>query len=687
MAARVRILATPLALALAFAAAARATAAPLPPSQEPAAHQPPAEGTAIEALVVDRDGRFVEGLGPSDFKVTVDGRSRAVLWVRRVSRGPGASTDAASRQVGAEGTALYAAEPRRNVIIVVDQSTLVRGDERAVVRAADAFLDRLGIDDLIAVVRVPTPAGSLLTLTTERPPIREALSRVAGLDAAARVGVDAPPLPDPAAMGEPNTDPNVDRVPDLNKPPERPVRAGVSEMPQDATEEDLAYARNGLSALQALMVSLQGLPGRKVVLLFSAGLLAPSQVRVEETAAAAAAARVTVYAYGLQGGRDAFGRTPDLGHIQNIAQATGGSFTMLGRNPERAVARSVAELSACYVLGVEAEPSDTDGNRHALRVETNRKGLTARSGAWLPSARAPEDLVPVPPAPAAPAAPAGAPPPTVTTRPGPAPGAAARGTRPSPSARREAELKLALARLFEYADAYERQYSMLVAEEEYTQLFARQHKVTRADLMLVKPAERWVSFRDVFAVDGRPLRDREERLRRLFLDPTPEGQSRLQSVMDESAKHNIGPVVRSINVPLFPLDILRSPNRARFDFELGWDAEADGLPAWRVEYTETARPTMVEGLEGEDVPIRGRFLVDRLTGAIIETTVEISKGPVDGEIVVRYGRDAALGLWVPAQMRERYLQGRRILMEGRADYSRFRRFQVKTEETVTLPVR
>jgi hypothetical protein len=261
------------------------------------------------------------------------------------------------------------------------------------------------------------------------------------------------------------------------------------------------------------------------------------------------------------------------------------------------------------------------------------------------------------------------------------------GSHASRSARREAELELALARLFEYADAYERQYSMLVAEEEYTQLFAREHKVTRADLMLVKPAERWVSFRDVFEVDGRPLRDREERLRRLFLDPTPEGQSRLQSVMDESAKHNIGPVVRSINVPLFPLDILRSANRARFAFALGGDAEAGGLPAWQIEYTETARPTMVEGLEGEDIPIRGRFSIDRATGAIIETTVQISKGPVDGEIVVRYGRDASLGLWVPAQMRERYLQGRRIVMEGRADYSKFRRFQVKTEETVTLPVK
>ena len=229
---------------------------------------------------------------------------------------------------------------------------------------------------------------------------------------------------------------------------------------------------------------------------------------------------------------------------------------------------------------------------------------------------------------------------------------------------------------------------MLVAEEEYLQSHRAGRTLTRADLMLVRPANRWVSFRDVFEVDGRPVRDREDRLRRLFLDETPEAKARLQSVMDESAKYNIGPVVRSINVPLFPLDILRSWNRERFDFTLGRDDEVDGVRAWRIEYTERGRPTLVEGLEGEDVPIHGRFLVDQLTGAIVETTVELAKETVNGEIVVRYGREPALGLWVPVQMRETYLQGgRRILMEGRADYTKFRRFQVKTEEKVTLPVK
>ncbi|HOC18868.1 MAG TPA: VWA domain-containing protein [Vicinamibacterales bacterium] len=673
---------------------ALASVAAIPGERPAGAQQAPAGTTAVEALVVDRDGRLVEGLGPSDFSVTVDGRTRPVLWVKRVSRGPGASADAASRQFGADSARLYAAEPRRSVFIVIDEATMVRGDERNVVRAADALLERLGIDDLIAVVRIPVPAETLLTLTTERPPIREALSTIVGRSAPATTPAETPGLAELSAMAEPSADPTIDRVPDLNKPPDGPVRAAAGEMEKDATEEDLASARTALTTLDGLMASLQRLPGRKVVLLFSAGLFAPSQVRVEETAATAALARATVYAYGLRGVAQGPRRAPDLGPIETIARATGGSFAMLGRNPRRAVERTIAELSASYVLGIEADPSDTDGGRHAVRVEVARKGATARFAAWLPAAEPPADETPAAQefateAPADAASEAASPaaekwktaPPSTG-----APAALARaGSSPSP---REAELKLALARLFEYADAYERQYSMLVTEEEYLQTHRSGRTLTRADLLLVRPANRWVSFRDVFEVDGRPVRDREDRLRRLFLDPTPEAQARLQSVMDESAKYNVGPVVRSINVPLFPLDILKSWNRERFDFKLGRDADVDGLRAWRIDYTERERPTLVEGLEGEDIPIKGRFLVDQLTGAIVETTVALSKETVNGEIVVRYGRDPALGLWVPTQMRETYLQGgRRILMEGRAGYSKFRRFQVKTEESVTLPVK
>ena len=95
-----------------------------------------ASAVAIDIVAVERDGRFIENLRASDLTVTVDGRPRPVLWVRRVSRGPGAIADAASRHTGGEGPAAFAAEPRRTVLVVVDQASLARGDERGFVQAA-----------------------------------------------------------------------------------------------------------------------------------------------------------------------------------------------------------------------------------------------------------------------------------------------------------------------------------------------------------------------------------------------------------------------------------------------------------------------------------------------------------------------------------------------------------------------
>jgi hypothetical protein len=263
---------------------------------------------------------------------------------------------------------------------------------------------------------------------------------------------------------------------------------------------------------------------------------------------------------------------------------------------------------------------------------------------------------------------------------------------------RAAELQLALARLADYINGYERQYSGLVAEEDYQQSAGTRRVRLRSDFLLVKPenAEGWVSFRDVFEVDGRPVRDREDRLKRLFLDPTPEARDRLKSVKDESARYNIGPIERNINVPLFPLVFLNLENRPRFQFKLAGNRQSAGLQVWRVEYEERARPTIINDLANHDVPVSGWFLVDQMTGAIVESGLTMDERRFVAEIVVRYHRDEALGLWVPAQMKETYKMSGLTSgisggywaagsVEGQATYSNFRRFQVRTEEKITIP--
>ena len=94
-----------------------------------------------------------------------------------------------------------------------------------------------------------------------------------------------------------------------------------------------------------------------------------------------------------------------------------------------------------------------------------------------------------------------------------------------------------LARAGQYVSSFVERFASVVAEEHYVQdtlgnlptvaLGGRgsiqvgvrsRHRELKADFLLVKigPAD-WLPFRDVFEVDGAAVRDREQRLQKLFL--------------------------------------------------------------------------------------------------------------------------------------------------------------------------
>jgi hypothetical protein len=220
----------------------------------------------------------------------------------------------------------------------------------------------------------------------------------------------------------------------------------------------------------------------------------------------------------------------------------------------------------------------------------------------------------------------------------------------------------------------------------------------RSDVLLLKQedAGEWVSFRDVFEVDGRPVRDRDDRLRKLFLEPGPDATAQLLRIKEESARHNIGPLRRNINVPLYLFKFLSPAARPRLRFMIGARQESGGLRTWRVDFTEVVRPTIIHGINEEDLPASGHFLLEQSTGAIVETLLHLQTGAFVADIRVRFRIDPGLGLWVPAEMKEAYsapggpegdsgLNAKDPALEGTARYSNFRRFQVKTDVNITIP--
>ena len=87
----------------------------------------------------------------------------------------------------------------------------------------------------------------------------------------------------------------------------------------------------------------------------------------------------------------------------------------------------------------------------------------------------------------------------------------------------DAKTEELLGRATAYVQYFVNQFANVVAEERYTQETTSPHRrrVLRSDILMVMfpGATEWLVFRDVAEVDGKPVRDREERLTKLFVDP------------------------------------------------------------------------------------------------------------------------------------------------------------------------
>ena len=217
------------------------------------------------------------------------------------------------------------------------------------------------------------------------------------------------------------------------------------------------------------------------------------------------------------------------------------------------------------------------------------------------------------------------------------------------------------------------------------------HRELKSDLLMVKPAggDRWMQFRDVFDVDGKPVRDRNERLMQLFVSPSASSASQAERIIDESSRYNIGNLQRTVNVPVLALVILDTANQHRFRFKrtdhaeplLGRGAVAMPGDVWVVEYQEVQRPTMIRTTNDRDLAARGRFWIEPATGHVLASELIAEDPTIKGTIDVDYQREPAIGLLVPSAMRERYeirRDGSRV--DGTASYGRFRQFQVNVDE-------
>ncbi len=127
---------------------------------------------------------------------------------------------------------------------------------------------------------------------------------------------------------------------------------------------------------------LLGIPGRRVILVFTDGDDTDSRVGLGKVLDRARAEEVMVYAIGLESdyfnGVRRVRSKPDRG-LKKLAEETGGGYFELERTDELGptFTRVAQELHSQYVLGFT--PDQLDGKVHKLEVKVGRPGMSARA--------------------------------------------------------------------------------------------------------------------------------------------------------------------------------------------------------------------------------------------------------------------------------------------------------------------
>lgn len=135
-------------------------------------------------------------------------------------------------------------------------------------------------------------------------------------------------------------------------------------------------------AVDASLDELQGIEGRRVVLVFTDGDDTDSRVGVGKVTERARNDDVMIYAIGLQSEMNFDGRRirtrPDRG-LKRLAEETGGGFFELDKASELGATftRVAQELHSQYLLGFS--PANLDGKVHKLETTTKKPGLTVRA--------------------------------------------------------------------------------------------------------------------------------------------------------------------------------------------------------------------------------------------------------------------------------------------------------------------
>jgi hypothetical protein len=258
-------------------------------------------------------------------------------------------------------------------------------------------------------------------------------------------------------------------------------------------------------------------------------------------------------------------------------------------------------------------------------------------------------------------------------------------------------LDAVLERMKAYLSYYAKHLPAVIAAEKYQQRAGSgvraQRRLLESDYGIVQLSGdlEWLGFREVLAIDGKPVPDSAHRLAEIFegLSKSSARLSQARRIAEESARYNLGPIYRTINDPSFVLEFLDARNGHRMRFSKNGEETIGDIRAWVIRFQETGRPTIIQTRDKLDQPAQGRAWIEPATGRILRAEASVQPGFGAGNFIgtidVTFTHDDKLGFAVPSKMTEKYTNRNLVVVSwGEATYSNYRRFTVYTEENVVV---
>ncbi|MBW8868350.1 MAG: VWA domain-containing protein [Acidobacteria bacterium] len=373
---------------------------------------------AVDVQVVDSDGNPIGRIGPESFQVSINGQRRKVVSAQFIGMQP--TSDDPSEPRPPEGRG-------RTFVLAVDAGSFEVGSERAPIEGAQNFVQHLDASDRVGLFVYPP--GTQIAPTTQRTAINISLGRVTGQKDPLRTHYNLRPweiVDITAQMSNPSSfltaartaqNASADGGTTVELDPVLKIQS--RECPEDPDCPSKIYAEGmqlatqierqvetSLTGLEALLRALEKIPGRKAVVLVSAGLLVSDRSAgrpdvgdmariMGQTAARANASVYTVHIDTTPGVGPASQKAPGSSELardrslhgnwlSDFSQSAGGRLIYVPVGTANfAFDRILRETSAYYLLGVEPAPADRDGRPRKLDVKVKRRGVSVRSRQWV----------------------------------------------------------------------------------------------------------------------------------------------------------------------------------------------------------------------------------------------------------------------------------------------------------------